>query len=434
MKNKINNAKTAVLVFVIILIATNFGILFSYYKFYLSDQIINEITISKNKNNEKLYDIAKRVNNKKLNESLIIIKDFVKVNGGYVLLKDINGNTIYTNKKDISKLFSSTVLVFIENKEYELTYSIISLLPGMKTFRGFIFYEIVFVSTAILIAYYIGSKKLIDPLHIILKDINDYKFGKIPLKRKLPRKMQKIQNAFVDMVDTLEIEKENQNQIIASISHDIKTPLTSVIGYSNRLKNSSLTLEKKKEYINKIYSKALLIKDILDEFDDYQSCNLKESMKLEVIDISKLKSEIINDFKEELEDKNILLNIKCDILNKQILIDIVKIKRVFGNIITNSVTHFNGKKGKIYIDIVEKNGNILFEIADNAGGISEDKALKKIFEPLYTTDPSRKISGLGLSICKKIITAHNGNIYAENNEIGGLSIIFILPSGNFNKI
>ena len=66
MKNKINNAKTAVLVLAIILIATNFGILFSYYKFYLSDQIINEITIAKNKNNEKLYDITKRINNKKL--------------------------------------------------------------------------------------------------------------------------------------------------------------------------------------------------------------------------------------------------------------------------------------------------------------------------------------------------------------------------------
>lgn len=434
MKNKINSAKTIVLVFVIILIATNFGILFSYYKFYLSDQIINEITVSKNKNNEKLYDISKRINNKKLDETIIIIKEFVKSNGGYILLKDINGNTIYTNKKDISKLFSSTVLVFIEDKEYELTYSIISLLPGMKTFRGFIFYEIVFVSTAILIVYYIGAKKLIDPLHIILKDINDYKFGKIPFKRKLPRKMQKIQNAFVDMVDTLEIEKENQNQIIASISHDIKTPLTSVIGYSNRLKNSSLTLEKKKEYIDKIYSKALLIKDILDEFDDYQSCNLKETMKLEIVSVSKLKNEILNDFKEELEDKNILLNVKSNILNKEILIDLVKIKRVLGNIITNSVNHFNGKKGQINIDIFEIDDNVSFEIADNAGGIENIKDLKKIFEPLYTTDPSRKISGLGLSICKKIITAHNGNIFAKNNEIGGLSIIFVLPSEKFNKI
>ena len=59
------------------------------------------------------------------------------------------------------------------------------------------------------------------------------------------------------MVDSLELEKENQNQIIASISHDIKTPLTSVIGYSDRLRNKNLSDDKKEKYINKIYDKYI---------------------------------------------------------------------------------------------------------------------------------------------------------------------------------
>lgn len=96
---------------------------------------------------------------------------------------------------------------------------------------------------------------------------------------------------------------------------------------------------------------------------------------------------------------------------------------MFSNIITNSIRQLNKEKKIIKINIIKKESFIIFEIADNGYGV---KDVKKIFEPLYTTDPSRKISGLGLSICEEIITSHEGNIKAINNEMGGLSIIFTL--------
>ena len=105
----------------------------------------------------------------------------------------------------------------------------------------------------------------------------------------------------------------------------------------------------------------------------------------------------------------------------------VKLKRVFSNVITNSVTHFKGNEGVINVNITSQANLIRFEIADNGGGIADEKDLKRIFEPLYTSDPSRKISGLGLSICKQIISSLDGRIYAKNNSIGGLSIVFVLP-------
>ena len=312
------------------------------------------------------------------------------------------------------------MIVYIENDEYELTYSRISILPGMKFIRNFIVYEIILVSTFVIIAFFISSKKLIDPIETITNDINDYKYGKRPFKRKMPKKMQKIQNTFVDMVDSLEIEKDYQNQIIASISHDIKTPLTSVIGYADRLKNNDLSYDKKINYVNKIYNKALLMKEILEEFDDYQSCNIKETLKLENVSIEKVCESIKRDFEEELKDKKITLKINSSCNNKNVCVDIVKLKRVFSNIITNSVTHFKNKPGVINIDIQYKKGKIRFEVLDNAGGIPNEDDLKKIFEPLYTTDPSRKISGLGLSICKQIISIHDVMIYAKNNILNFL--------------
>ena len=426
-------SKTVALLIIIVLLAVNSGLLFSYYSFYLSDRMITDLTEAKNQNYNSLYTIAKTIDGKNLDDSIKVIKSYTKENGGYVTLKDSKKNVIYTNKKESDKLFSSTIIIYINDNEYELTYSRISMLPGMKLIRNFIVYEIILVSTSVIIAFFVSSKKLIDPIETITKDINDYKYGKRPYKRKMPKKMQRIQNTFVDMVDSLEIEKDYQNQIIASISHDIKTPLTSVIGYADRLKNKNLTEDKKIKYIDKIYNKAFLIKEILEEFDDYQSCNLKETLKFDNISIKELCNNIKKDFEEELNDKKIVLEITSNCDDKVISVDVVKLRRVFSNIITNSVTHFKGKQGVINVLISYKRNFFKFEVADNGGGIANARDIKKIFEPLYTTDPSRKIPGLGLSICKQIVSAHDGRIYAENNDIGGLSIIFILP-GNFNKL
>lgn len=424
--------KTIILITVIIFIAVNSGLLFSYYNFYLSDRFSKDIVEAKNKNHENIAIITKNIEGKDFADSLNTIKLYIKNNGGYITIKDIDGNIIYTNKKDISKIFSLATLIEINGKTYELIYSNVASVPGIDLIRNFMLYEIIIVSSVIIIAFFVSSKTIINPIEKITKDIKDYKFGKRPFKRKMPKNMQRIQNAFVDMVDSLEVEKETQNQIIASISHDLKTPLTSVIGYADRLKNKELNYEKKLLYIDKIYSKALLMKGILEEFDDYQSCNIKETLKLEEVSIYDVVEMIKNDFEDELLDKKIKLIINSNCNKKYIKVDVIKLKRVFSNIITNSVNHFKNKEGLIKIDISSKDKIIKFEIKDNGGGIENEKDLKRIFEPLYTTDPSRKISGLGLSICKQIISAFNGNIYAKNNEINGLSIVFVIPI-YFNK-
>ena len=130
-----------------------------------------------------------------------------------------------------------------------------------------------------------------------------------------------------------------------------------------------------------------------------------------------------NYYKTDLKEKDITLKIKSTCYNSYLLVDFAKLKRVFSNIITNSIRQLNKDKKLIKINITKKEPFIIFEIADNGCGV---KDVKKIFEPLYTTDPSRKISGLGLSICEEIITSHDGTIKAVNNEMGGLSIIFTL--------
>jgi signal transduction histidine kinase len=169
------------------------------------------------------------------------------------------------------------------------------------------------------------------------------------------------------------------------------------------------------------------MKEIVEEFDDYLSCNIKDEKKVEKIAISHLVDYLNNYYKEDLKEKNIDLKIRTNCPNLSISVDLSKFKRVFCNIITNSIRHYNKTKKVLIINInEEKNGKIKFEIADNGCGCIED--LVKIFDPLYTTDKSRKISGLGLSICKEVIESHNGTIKAVNNKLGGFSIIFIIDS------
>ena len=163
---------------------------------------------------------------------------------------------------------------------------------------------------------------------------------------------------------------------------------------------------------------------ITEEFDDYLSSNIKDNDKLEKISIKYIVDYLNKYYKEDLKERNIDLKIKTNCPNSLILVDIIKFKRIFSNTITNSIRYLNKNKNIININInSEKNDKIKFEIADNGIG-TED--LEKIFEPLYTTDKSRKISGLGLSICKQIVESLSGSIKAINNKMGGLSIIFII--------
>lgn len=421
------SSKTVAIIFASVILIINSSLLFCYYNFYLSDKLINNFSNIRETTYKEVYEISKMIKEQKIDDAIDIIDNYVLNNGGYITLKRSDGRVLYTNQDRKTNYFNVTTLITIENVDYELTYSKRTVMTVINLVRNFVFLEIIFVSLLIIINLAISFKNFMSPLDQITKDIKNYQFGKKPIKRKMPKRMQQIQNSFVDLVDNLELEKENQNRIIASISHDIKTPLTSIIGYADRLKNINISPEKRKIYVDKIYNQSLLMKGILEEFDDYQSCNIKETLKLEKIVIGDFIKMIKNDYADELLDKDIKLIVNCDCDNANINVDLVKMKRVLSNIITNSVRHMKNNNKLIRINIYRYENMIKFEVCDNGLGVKEERDLRRIFEPLYTTDPSRRISGLGLSICNEIISVHAGKIYAENNDLGGLSIIFLIP-------
>jgi signal transduction histidine kinase len=173
------------------------------------------------------------------------------------------------------------------------------------------------------------------------------------------------------------------------------------------------------------------MKDIVNDFDDYLITNSKRAFRYKSIDLEEFMNYINNDYEDDLKEEGISLEIINNCSSLALNMDVSKIRRVFSNIISNSVRYLRDD-GKIIINCNDLGDYIEFVIEDNGKWVPEEN-LVKIFEPLYTTDPSRKISGLGLSICKDIIEAHNGTIRAYNNKLGGLSIEFTISKNIRNE-
>lgn len=412
---------------VILLVLFNLLFITGYYRLVLSTKIRSKQQVMTNEIIKEVKNLSKDL---MLEENISnYLNDYAKENNVKIELIDENNNVYKSYEPNHYQDYNTVVsnIINVNGKYYLLSISKEENLLDFRVIIGFLFFEFIILVLLALTGIFSVNFKILGPITSLSKDFNNYKLNILPKRRKINGEIGLLQNDFVDLVETLEDEKKKQNRIIASISHDIKTPLTSILGYSERLlTNSKLSDETKNIYAQKIYNQAISLKEITEEFDDYLSSHINDNNKLEKISIKYIRQYLNNYYKEDLKEKNIDLKIKTNCPNSLIFVDIIKFKRIFSNTITNSIRYLNKNKNIININInTKKDDKIIFEIADNGTGIKESD-LEKIFEPLYTTDKSRKISGLGLSICKEIVESLGGSIKAVNNKMGGLSIIFTI--------
>ncbi len=263
------------------------------------------------------------------------------------------------------------------------------------------------------------------PFRKLYRAIEEYdKTGEFE-KKKIKGYAGKVYRRFVSMTENLEANQRNQRRIIASISHDIKTPLTSIMGYAERLQKDNISEERRKRYLSTVYDKSLEIKELVNEFDEYLSFDRAQQNQRNVYSAEKIAEAIHNDYEADLESSGVFLSVNNYAGDAQVEIDPLRFKRVFGNIFANSVKHFKEKEKIVRVDIYSDKDNVYFHINDNGEGVPEEN-LEIIFEPLYTSDEGRKVAGLGLSICREIIDTHSGMIYAQKSDLGGLEVVIEL--------
>ena len=288
--------------------------------------------------------------------------------------------------------------------------------------------ELLIALSALLLLVFVVYSVILRPYYRFYLLMEDYEHGK-PLKpQKFRGNIGKIYARFLKLTQSLDRQQQNQRQIIASISHDIKTPLTSILGYAERLQQKSdLTPERRRSYLATIYNKATDIEALIDEFDEYLSYKMEREPHAEPITTEALCELLRREFEDELNYAGIAFTLRNEAPGAVMALNSAKIKRVAGNLISNSAKHVPQPGGHIAIDMTADRARVTIRIADNGSGISEDK-LPYIFEPLFTTDDSRKVAGLGLAICKEIVESAGGTIEAGPSRAqGGLEITITLP-------
>lgn len=264
-------------------------------------------------------------------------------------------------------------------------------------------------------------RKFYEPLEKLNKAMELLAEGKRkkPIDYSGPREFVDICDRFNVMISKLE-DSENQRKklmndkerMMADISHDLKTPITSIQGYAKALSDGIIPDGDKDKYIKIIYEKSKKLTDLINIFHEYSKLEHPDfNLTLEKVDLSEyLRAYIALKYEDIVESG---FNIEVDIPEEEMemKIDKIQLQRVFDNILGNSIKH-NEKGTNIYVSLEKKSASYEIIIADDGKGIPKEIA-SNIFEAFTVGDESRNSrqgSGLGLAIAKTIVELHEGTI------------------------
>lgn len=253
---------------------------------------------------------------------------------------------------------------------------------------------------------------MIQTIDILLKEKNKlYIFSEEKdLLGDLGFKINELISAYFIQSEKYETEKRAKKELLSNLSHDVRTPLVSVIGYLEAVQQKRIQKVQENEYINTALEKALALKKCINQLFEFIQLDADEIvLSFEKIDICEALKQIIIEFIPYLEKEKIVFD--ANILEHEVFVlaDKNAITRIFQNLIRNTLIH--GKDGLylgIFVTIDE--GKVSINIKDKGKGIKEEH-LPFIFERLYKADFSRNNGGgIGLAIAKELTEKMNGEI------------------------
>lgn len=231
--------------------------------------------------------------------------------------------------------------------------------------------------------------------------------------------------------EKIRFDKENK-ELISNISHDLKTPVTTIKGYAEGIMDGVAdTPDKVAKYVRTIYNKASEMDVLINELTLYSKIDTNRiPYNFTILSVNDYFNDCSEDLSLDLEAKNVEFGyfnyVEPEV---KVIADPEQIKRVVHNIVNNSVKYMDKDKPKINLRVKDVGDFVQVEIEDNGKGIAA-KDLPNVFERFYRTDASRNSSkggsGIGLSIVKKIIEEHGGKIWATSREHTGTTMYFVL--------
>lgn len=272
-------------------------------------------------------------------------------------------------------------------------------------------------------------------IKLIYKSINDFKSKPGDLDdrdlRQVSKDVHVWNNKREQEIQKLEIRESYRRQFVGNVAHELKTPIFNIQGYIDTLLGGAIDDQeintKFLERANKSVNRMIHIVDDLDQITKLEGGKIEiDEQPVDIV-------EVILDVVDQLELKAKKRNVKVLVKQSQkgrfmVKADVEKIKQVLINLIVNAIK-YGGENGEILVRTYDMDKNVLIEVADNGAGINQSH-LNKIFDRFYRVDKSRDRdsggSGLGLSIVKHIIEAHNQVVNVRSTEGTGSTFSFTL--------
>jgi sensor histidine kinase len=231
------------------------------------------------------------------------------------------------------------------------------------------------------------------------------------------------------------IEKERENEqsktdLITNIAHDLRTPLTSILGYLDLLRNNQMVPEEmKKHYIEIVYNKALRLQKLIEELFGFTKLSYgKLNMNISTLDLVQLLSQLVEESYPNFEKNNLAYDFSANVKSLLIEGDGDLLARLFDNLISNAIKY--GAEGKRVLIRLRKEKEAVSIQVLNFGYVIPEKELPLLFDKFYRVEYSRSLStggtGLGLAIVKNIVDMHHGNITVQS-DMGGTRFTVTLP-------
>ncbi|WP_421085632.1 ATP-binding protein (plasmid) [Priestia sp. MF3] len=224
--------------------------------------------------------------------------------------------------------------------------------------------------------------------------------------------------------------EQAKNELMTNLSHDLRTPLTSIIGYLRLVKDQQYNNEQERQqYVDTTYSISLKFKNLVDELFEYTKLSLADvETHFQQVDLNGVLYQLVGEYTPILENQGLRVHLTLPDESTLVSVDVEKMVRVFDNLLSNA-EKYSYQSSDVKIMLQKSEDHVIVSISNKTDYI-EPEELDKLFERFYRIDKARSStvsgSGIGLAIAKRIVDLHEGEIWAES-EGNKIKIYVTLP-------
>ena len=247
--------------------------------------------------------------------------------------------------------------------------------------------------------------------------------------------LNKMMGEISELMDNEREVERSKNQLITNVAHDLRTPLTSIIGYMELLVNgNNIPEETRDKYLKVAYNKSLRLQKLIEDLFGFTKLNYgKIAMNIAKVDIVKLMAQLLEEFYPNFMENSLEYSLESTENQVMIEADGDLLARLFDNLINNAIKY--GKDGKKVSVVIRKVDDIVHVAVINYGKVIPKEDIDKVFNKFYRVEQSRSANtggtGLGLAIAKNIAMMHGGDIVVQSDLYG--TIFDVTLSVNYNK-